>query len=203
MRWWALGGIATAVLVAVLAVPWVPADAATTVPVERSWTLADEESGHCVDVGLSTALEGTERRPVIAALPWRAWTDTSLAGDTVASVRPGTGCDGSGELTSLNAGIVVGDATCGEWDFAAPTMSDTLAETTFGCDSSSLRLDVGNLNPAGMESHQEADPWWGLGRDGCVEVIAWAEFTWREGESAHASGAGVPEPELFCLSDAA
>ncbi|WP_062293759.1 hypothetical protein [Demequina phytophila] len=204
MRGWAwAGAVAVAAVVAALAVPWVPAASATTVPVEREWTLTDEESGHCVDVGFSTTLEGTERRPVIAALPWRVWTDTSLVGDTVASVHAGTGCEGTGELSALDAGIVVGDATCGQWDFGPPSMGDTLGETTFGCDNSSIRLDVGNLDPAeGMEMHQEIYPWWGIGRDGCIDVIAWADINWTLGEGGHASGVGLPGAETFCLSDA-
>lgn len=204
MRGWAwVAAVAVAVAVAALAVPWVPAAAVTTVPVEREWTLTDEESGHCVDVGFSTTLEGTERRPVIAALPWRVWTDTSLVGDTVASVHAGTGCTGAGELSAIDAGIVVGDATCGEWDFGPPSMGDSLAEMTSGCDETSLRFDVGSVDAAtGMESHHEVYPWWGLGRDGCIEVIAGATISSTRGEAAFSAGVASPERGTFCLSDA-
>ncbi|WP_062384065.1 hypothetical protein [Demequina iriomotensis] len=203
MRAWWIGAVAAAVIVAALAVPWVPADAVTTVPVEREWTLADAESGHCAEVAFSATLEGTERRPVIAALPWRAWTDTALVGETVASVHMDPGCDGAGELTAVDAGIVVGDATCGEWDFGAPMMTDSLAEMTRGCDGAAVRFDVGSLDAAtGITSHQEVVPPLAIGRAGCVDLLAWATIGSTQGDAALAAGVAGPDPETICLADA-
>jgi len=210
MRWWVIGGVVAALVVALAAVPLLPAASVAEAPLAHTWTFDEPDTGTCVEVTVDATLTGREVRPAIGALPWRRWAGTTLVDPEVRAFVP-AGCEpGEGELVRLDAHVVVGSLECQDWPGYDDLFDDLshlpAAAHMSGCGGDTVWLAVATDRPVERASLAVALVPDELHTDarGCVDVVAAADVQVVRGEGAGSHGLGSPDDAVrVCLVPAA
>ncbi len=208
MRWWLVGGVAVALVIALMTVPVLPAAEETEAPVTGTWTFDSPEVGACVSVAVDATLTGREVRPVISALPWRLWADTSLADPVEIAAAAPAGCEPvDGELDRIGAYVLMGDSDCADWpEDADGDLTLPEADHVTGCGGDAVRFTLATDEPADgislsdslLPGEVHAD------RSGCIDLDVAGEVQVSRGGTG-ASDAPAPDgglPLRVCLEPA-
>ncbi len=208
MRWWLVGGVAVALVIALLTVPLLPEAEAAEAPVTGTWTFDSPELGACVTVAVDATLTGREVRPVISALPWRLWADTSLADPVEIAAAAPAGCEPTeGELVRIGASVLMGASECADWP--EDVDDDPLlpaADHVVGCGGDAVRFTLATDEPsAGISLSDSLLPGeLHADRSGCVDLDVAGEVHVVRGA---AGGSDAPAragdlPQRVCLEPA-
>ncbi|MDN4474989.1 hypothetical protein QQX09_03855 [Demequina sp. SYSU T00192] len=209
MRWWIVGGIVAALVVAVLAVPVLPAADEAEAPIEGTWTFESPVLDACIEVTVDATLVGREVRPLVSALPWRRWADTTLADPVEIAVGVPSGCEPeNGTMGLITGDVMIGTVDCGEWVDAwddDPTLPE--ADHRFGCGGDAVWFTLATDDATAGVSLTDSLAPGELHADarGCVDVQVWGLLSVQHGDSQGSDSpvADREVPQRVCLEPAA